>query len=246
MKWTDKVVVVTGACGGIGHGIVERFHADGARVVAVDLADAGLHEQWSADERITAVAADVADQGDVTELVTGVMRTHGHVDALVNAAGVYRDGPVFEFSHEMFEMVMHVNVTGTYLPSQAFGRAMSEQGAGAIVNLASTAAYASTERNPAYSASKGAIVALTRAMAVALAPYSVRVNAIAPGVIDTPMSRAAFADPDYSERMISRILLRRWGQPADIAGSASFLAGDDADFITGTTLLVDGGTLSLR
>jgi NAD(P)-dependent dehydrogenase (short-subunit alcohol dehydrogenase family) len=225
--------VISGAAGGIGRGLAEGFLAAGYAVTGVDRATAG----WDAPG-FTYVPLDVSDGDAVAAFGAGLDR----LDVLVNAAGIIRR--VEEFELPVFEQVIDVNLTGTMRLCTACRPALAVQG-GAIVNIASMLSFFGGALVPAYSASKGGIVTLTKSLAVAWAKDNIRVNAIAPGWIATPLTSALKADADRSRAILDRTPMGRWGEPGDLVGPALFLAGASARFVTGVVLPVDGGYSSM-
>ncbi|WP_327657055.1 SDR family NAD(P)-dependent oxidoreductase [Streptomyces sp. NBC_00483] len=230
-----RTVVVTGGTSGIGAAIARRFAADGDEVVV-----AGLDADRCAGELPTAVRAV---ELDVTraEALSAFLDGLDGLDVLVNAAGVIARGR--EYKPEVFAEVVGVNLTGTMRSCVAARKALADTG-GCIVNVASMLSYFGGPKVPAYSSSKGGVMQLTKSLAVAWADQGIRVNAVAPGWIRTPLTRDLQEDPENSRRIIDRTPMGRWGTPAEIAGAVAFLAGPDAGFITGAVLAVDGGYLA--
>ena len=228
-----RLALVTGAGGGIGRGIAERFAAEGARVVVNDL-DGEAAEAVAARIGASAVAADVSRGEDVDRLFGGLER----VDVLVNNAGLIDVGRhVLDGDDAWFDHVIGVNLRGQFSCAVRAARIMAGHGGGAIVNVSSVGAHAAHRGMVAYDASKGGVEAMTRALAVDLAPYGVRVNAIAPGDIEV-----RGGDPEAARG--EAVPIGRVGTPADIAGAAVFLASEDAAYVTGVTIAVDGGLLA--
>jgi len=244
MKLKDRVAIITGGASGIGLAIASKFASEGARVAIIDLH--GERAEEAANRIREAGGEAVAYQGDVTsrervgEIVSDVIRRFGKVDVLVNNAGIYRGAPFWQESIEVWELLFRVNVLGVVIPSQVVVPHMMERRSGVIVNISSKAAIVGEPGHAAYSASKGAVLALTRAMAVELAQYNIRVNAICPGPTETPLLFAV-TDENERRRMASRCVLGRLAKPEDIAGAALFLASDEASYITGQAIIVDGG-----
>ena len=251
-RFEGHVVVVTGAAGGIGRATAQRFATEGAAIVAVDLPGSDLagtaEAVAAAGGESTTVTADVSSESDVAAYVAAALDTYGRLDALFNNAGI--EGPVtplVEYPAGDFDRVMAVNVRGVWLGIKHAGPAIISSGGGAIVNTASMAGMVGTARLCAYGASKHAVIGLTKTAALEFAPLGVRVNAVAPAPVDTPMVRAieegmSPADPSAArERMTARVPLARYGTPADIAGVVAFLCSDDAAYMTGAVVPVDGG-----
>ena len=239
-----KVVIVTGAGRGIGRAIAERF-GDAGSTVAVNDIDGDVIDEVVAsisDAGGTAmgVPADVSDSTQVTAMIDAVMAAHGRIDVLVNNAGL--TGPMlhfFEGDEAWWRRIVDVNLTGHFLVAHPVARIMARAGGGSIINMSSGGATRAHRCFTAYDAAKGGVEGLTRAMALDLGPYNVRVNALMPGTIDTegmsPEARALRGD---------NVPLGRMGEPYDMTGAALFLASDDAAYITGDVLRVDGGMLA--
>lgn len=239
-----KVVLVTGAGHGIGRAIAERFGAAGAKVAANDVdpdrADGTRAAVADAGGDAMAVVADVSDSDSVASMVDAVMAEHGRIDVLVNNAGLV--APMrhfFEADEGWWRRIIDVNLTGHFLVSHPVARIMAKQGGGCIINMSSGGATRAHRAFTAYDATKGGIEALTRAMSLDLGPYDIRVNALMPGSIDT-------SGLDIEERKLrgENVPLGRIGEPSDMAGAALFLASDDASYITGDVVRIDGGMLA--
>lgn len=253
---SGKVAIVTGAASGIGRAIAHAFANEGAKVVLADVDE----------EAGEAVAAEIADRGgealfrycdvgerlDVRNLVCAATDAFDRVDILVNNAGVVSKGSDFlTLEEEEFDRVIRINLKGHFLVGQTVAQRMvaqvEEGGApGTIINMSSINAVLAIPAQAAYCASKGGIKQLTEAMALSLAPHGIRVNAIGPGTIATPMAGNVNGDPAASRMLMSRTPLGRIGQPEEIASIAVFLASDGASYMTGQTVYADGGRLSLN
>jgi len=246
VKFCDKVVIVTGGAQGIGMAISRSFAQEGARVVIADIDEEAGKENEAYIREMGGECfykhTDVASEDDVKALVWAAVETYGGIDILVNNAGIGAPGTLFTRPMELWHRVIAVNLTGTYLCSRYCAEEMIKRGGGAIINIASTRAFMSEAHTEPYSASKGGIVALTHSLAVSLGP-AIRVNVISPGWIETSdwKKRADCKVPVHSERDRSQHPVGRVGTPMDIAKACLFLASEDAGFITGTNLTVDGG-----
>ena len=241
---SGKIVLVTGAGRGIGRAIAERFAEAGSAVAANDIdgetAAATASAIRDGGGTAMAVQADVADSAQVGAMVDAVMAEHGRIDVLVNNAGIVSPTlHFFEADEAWWRRIVDVNLTGHFLVSHPVARIMAKQGGGSIINMSSGGATRAHRSFTAYDATKGGIEALTRAMALDLGPYNVRVNALVPGAIDTSGMSA-------DERALrgENVPLGRIGEPLDLTGAALFLASEDAGYITGETLRVDGGMLA--
>ena len=239
-----KVAIVTGGSRGIGRAIVERLAADGADVTFFYRGNAAAAAEvvaavTAAGGKATAEQLDVRDSAACVAAVERVADRCGRIDILVNNAGITRDNPLAAFEDADVDEVLATNVGGVFAMCRAVVPYMTSQRSGTIVNLSSVAGDKGGRGQTNYAASKGAINAFTRALAVELAPRKVRVNAVAPGVIETDMS--ADVRELAGDAVLARILLRRWGRPEEIADAVWFLAGAHSSYVTGQVLSVDGG-----
>ena len=249
MKLKDRVAIVTGAASGIGAASAMLFAAEGARVALVDQDQEGLGQVAAALEakggQVLTLPADVTSDAEARAGVERVLSAWGRVDVLMTAAGISMGGTVDTIEEAAWDRTFAVNVKGTYLWIHHAIKPMIAARSGAIVTVGSQLAQSSPGRNAAYVASKGAIASFTKTMAVDHAAQGIRVNALMPGVIDTPMparSLKRYADPEAMRTFWKhRHPMGRIGQPEEVARAALFLASDDASFITGTLLFVDGG-----
>ncbi|WP_026381546.1 SDR family NAD(P)-dependent oxidoreductase [Afifella pfennigii] len=254
MSLENKVAIVTGGARGIGLAIAERFVSDGARVVIADIDDdagSDAAERLGDLGPVRFIHCDVGEKLAVRNLLASAVDAFGDIDILVNNAGVVHAGDFLEISEEDFERVLCVNLKGAFLVAQAVARRMVKQidngGApGVIINMSSVNAVFAIANQVPYSVSKGGMNQLTKVMALSLAPHGIRVNGIGPGSIMTDILAAVANDEAARKRILSRTPLGRIGQPSEIAGVAAFLASDDASYMTGQTVYVDGGRLPLN
>jgi len=245
-KLANKVAIVTGASKGIGAGIAKHLAAEGASVVvnyssSKTGADAVVAEITRGGGKALAVQANVARPAEIDRLFSQAEKAFGQLDILVNNAGIYEFSPLENVTEEHFRKHFDLNVLGLILASQAAVKRFGPAG-GSIVNISSVASTQGFANSAVYSATKGAVDALTRALAAELGPRKIRVNAINPGMVETEGVRAAgIADSEMRKQVEAQTPLRRIGQPEDIAGAAVFLASSDAAWITGETLVIAGG-----
>jgi NAD(P)-dependent dehydrogenase (short-subunit alcohol dehydrogenase family) len=243
-----KVAVITGAGSGIGRVAASLFAAEGASVVVADVvpdqAESAVAAIVAGGGSATAVTVDVSDEAEVDAMVRTAMDTYGGLHVLFNNAGIFPgdDGGVLDTPPETWQRVMEVNLKGVWLGCRAGVPAMLESGGGSIVNVASfVALVGAATAQIAYTASKGGVLAMTREMAVEYARQGIRANSICPGPIETPLLAELLADPVRRQRRLVHIPIGRFGRPEEIAKAALFLASDDASFVTGSALVVDGG-----
>ena len=246
-RYADRVVVVTGAARGIGAGTAKRFADEGASVAVLDLAEeaAAATAEGLGAERAIGVGCDVSKADSVEAAVERVVSELGKIDVLVNNAGVTRDNLLFKMSEDDWDMVMNVHLRGSFLMSRAAQKHMVAHKYGKILNLSSTSALGNRGQAN-YSAAKMGLQGFTRTLAIELGPFGINVNAIAPGFIVTDMTddtaRRVGVEPEEWRKMAAEANpVRRVGYPEDIAAAAAFLCSDEASFITGQVLYVDGG-----
>ncbi len=245
MRLDGKTAIVTGAASGFGAGIAQKFLAEGARVMIADInGDAAQDMAAQLGPNALAQQVDVGDRVSVQAMADAAYATYEHLDILVNNAGVtHLPTPLEDVSEDDFERVFNVNMKSVYLTARAFVPAMKARGAGAILNVASTAGLSPRPNLNWYNASKGWMITATKTMAVELAPSGVRVNAICPVAGETPLLKSFMGEdtPEIRAKFLSTIPLGRFSTPEDMANAALFLCSDEASMITGTALEVDGG-----
>lgn len=239
-----KVAIVTGAGTGIGRAISFLFAREGAKVAVADI-DVGAAEATVAEIAETgvsalAIEADVTEAAGVENMMRATVTTYGHLDVLINNAGVGTDGDVVELPEKEWQRILDVNLKGVFLCCKYAIPAMKKSGGGSIVNIASTAAFVGGSVSCVYPASKAGVVALSKSTALRYAHNNIRVNCVCPGHVDTALTYT-LKDPKVKAALIRKYPLGRLGAPEEIANAVLFLASDEASFITGTELIVDGG-----
>jgi len=246
-----KVAVLPGGAGGIGVALARALVEYGADVVvagrSVERAKTAAAELASAGRRTAGMAVEVTDPASVDRLIRQVVDEFGRIDVLVNCAGTQHEAPAQDFPLDEWQRVMDVNVKGTFLTCQAAGRIMIAQKSGSIINISSVRGQLAIRRGyAAYTPSKAAVNNLTRQLATEWASHNVRVNAIAPTFIETPLVAEMLANPDFRRGLTERIPLGRVGVPGDIVGATIFFASPASSFVTGHVLLVDGGVTATQ
>ena len=251
MDGKSRSVIVTGAAQGIGFACARRFANDGAHVVLADIqadkGEAAAHSLRSAGAKAMFVACDVGDRGQVEALLEATVEAYGGLDVMISNAAILHPADILELEEEDFDRVVRVNLKGFFLTGQAAARQMVAQGrGGVIINMSSIQAYITNANLLSYAVCKGGVKQLTVAMALALAPKGIRVNAIGPGSIATEMVMQLIASDEARRTVMSRTPMGRLGEPEEIAAVAAFLASDEASYITGETVNADGGRLGLN
>ncbi|OZD13132.1 SDR family oxidoreductase [Rhodococcus sp. 06-156-3C] len=251
MRFDGKTAVVTGAAGGIGFAVAERLATEGAHVVVVDIDEvAGAAAAKSLQDKGLAASfrrVDVSRQAEVEAAVSAVVDERGPIHVLVNNAAVIKPTTLEESDDDAFDAIFSVNVRGMVAFTRFVSRVMIDTNvAGSIVNMSSITAAQGAPNLVLYSASKGAISALTRSVSIALAEYGIRVNAVAPGTIGTETANAIHREqPEVRRQVLARTPLRRVGEPSEVASVVAFLASDDGSYMTGQVIYPDGGRLAL-
>ncbi len=245
---TKPLALVTGAARGIGYACAEALAEDGVKVILADINSDGVSEaaQKLGSDSI-AMTCDMSDPDDISSMFDEIEKTHGLVEILVNNAGVAMPGDFLTYDLESFDRVMDINLRGLFVATQRAARSMVEHSIeGAIVNMSSVNAQVAIPAIPAYCASKGGVMQLTKVAALALAPHNIRVNAVGPGSIDTAMMAGVNANQEAMNMVMSRTPLKRVGTAREIGDVVAFLASKKASYITGETIYVDGGRIGMN
>jgi len=241
----DKVALVTGAGKGLGKSMALALSESGAHVVVVSrtLSDieATAREIQETGVKSLPIALDVTKEEDVVRMVETILREFKTIDILVNNVGTFIGGPFLGFSLDNWHKILGINLTSTYLCSKVVGKHMVEKQKGKIINMSSALGVFGARDSGAYCASKGGVIQLTKALAVEWAKYNINVNSIAPYALETDMTRTMLEDEKVKKAILSKIPLKRIGQPADLSGAVVFLASKASDYITGQVIFVDGG-----
>jgi NAD(P)-dependent dehydrogenase (short-subunit alcohol dehydrogenase family) len=243
-----RTALVFGGTSGLGKSIAIGFAEAGADVVPVsrrreEVAKAAA-EIRALGKRTLELTADVTRREDVQRAVDAIRKELGRIDILLNSAGTTKRAPSLEFADEDWNRIININLNGTWLACQTVGRVMAEQRYGRIINIASIGAFLSLHEATAYCASKGAVAMLTRALGAEWVRYNVTVNALAPGVFETPLNRALIHEPGRKNSIMAHTPMKRFGSLEEIKGAAIFLASESASFVTGEIISVDGGFMA--
>ncbi|OPL08615.1 MAG: polyketide synthase [delta proteobacterium ML8_F1] len=243
-----KVVLVTGAGNGLGKGYAKIFAESGCLVACagrnLEADQETAREIQSENGTARGFYVDVTDLPSIERMVAQVLEVYGRIDVLVNNAGMEVVAPFLEVTPENYDKIADVNQKGLYFVAQAVARAMMPTGGGKIINIGSLGSFIGLEESSVYCATKGAVIQLSKTMALELAKHNIQVNAIAPGYFVTPMTQPFYDDKTHRSWIESRIPLGRWGTVSDLAGPVIFLASKASDYITGQTVIVDGGWLA--
>ncbi|NBQ84220.1 MAG: SDR family oxidoreductase [Alphaproteobacteria bacterium] len=245
---TQPLALVTGGAQGIGYACAEALIEDGAKVIVADINAEGVKAAAdSLGHGTTAMVCDMGDTAAIDAMFEAIQKDHGALSILVNNAGIAMPNDFFDTSIDDFKKVIDINLTGTFHAIQRASKMMVDAKIeGAIVNMSSINAVVSIPTIPAYCASKGGVMQLTKSTALALAPHNIRVNAVGPGSIDTAMLAGVNANPEAMAMVMSRTPLKRIGTPREIADVVAFLASSKASYITGETIYVDGGRIGMN
>jgi len=248
MRLQDKVAIITGGGTGIGKGIALLFAQEGAKVVVsgrrMEPLSQTVIEIEKAGGKAIAISADVSKADEVQQLVNQTLSSFGKIDILINNAGVYIPHDALTLTDQEWDMTMSVDLKGVWYTVKAVIPHMLKQGQGKIINISSIAGLIGFEQSPAYCAAKGAVINLTREMALDYAAKNILVNGIAPGVIDTDMTKGMLESEGVKQGMLARLPKKRIGKPEEVSAMVVFLASEEASYVTGATFYVDGGWLA--
>jgi len=255
MKFQGRAAIVTGAAQGIGRACAERLARDGAAVMLSDIDGAKVADVAkaivSSGGKAESMACDVSKPEAVAAMLAAAVKTFGSIDIAVNNAGIIDSADFVDLKLEDFDRVLGVNLRGVFMVAQGAARQMLAQvkagrKPGSIINMSSVNAHFGLHDHVAYSASKGAVAQITKAAAISLSKYGIRVNAIGPGTINTDIVKAVADNPAAMKKILARTPMGRMGEPSEVASIAAFLASDDASYVTGQTIFPDGGRMFLN
>jgi NAD(P)-dependent dehydrogenase (short-subunit alcohol dehydrogenase family) len=245
-KLTDQVAIITGGSKGLGRAIALAFAQAGANLVIASRSEDEIQrvaQELAAEtgQDVVGVRADVTSMEDAERIVRAALDAFGKLDILVNSAGVNNRKPISDLAVEEFEELIDINLTGTFRMCKAAEPALLAQGSGRVVNLSSMLDHITIPGRTGYAASKGGVLMLTKTLALEWASAGVRVNALSPGPFATPLNRPVIEDPEQNRLFLQKLPVGRWGEPFEVGAAALYLASPAADFVTGTTLYIDGG-----
>jgi 2-deoxy-D-gluconate 3-dehydrogenase len=246
-KLNDRVAIVTGAARGLGQAMAVGLAEAGADVALVDLLDLrdSMEKIAALGRKSLAIPCNLAEKGSTVKIIDSTLKKFGRIDILLNNAGIIRRAPITEFTENDWDDVMNINIRSLFFLSQAVAKILIKQGRGGkIINIASLLSFQGGILIPSYTASKSAVMGLTRLLANELAVHQINVNAIAPGYMATDNTKPLREDPVRSKAILDRIPAARWGEPNDLQGIAVFLASDASSYMNGYTIAVDGGWLA--
>ncbi|TFF85540.1 MAG: SDR family oxidoreductase [Promethearchaeota archaeon] len=254
MKLKDRIIILTGAASGIGRATAVLFAKEGAKLILSDINETELNETFELIKKegknADILKVDVTKPEEVKEMIDSTMKKYGKIDVMINNAGVVRVGPIEDFLEEDYDLLINVNLKGTFFGCKYVVPHFKKQGYGNIINLASVAAHIGQVNHANYCSTKAGVLAITKALGLELAPFNIRVNSVSPGATDTPMLRSDVAKNARERGVDFEVVkkefeqegvLGRWADPEEIASGILFLASDESSYMTGSDILIDGG-----